>query len=241
MKKILLFLLLMIFTISIFPNDFQKANIEVSGSNYDKAIELYNLDLEKNGPSFNTLYNLGNAHYEQKELGLALYNLRKAHIINPRNRNLNSLIRIIEEDLNHSNKKLVTRLPFSPREVQVTLLISLLLLALILFTASLLRFLEIRNNWFYRKKHIILIVTLSIVFISSLLNIVNYKEKNSGIVIETSNVLISPYTGSKDSFSINEGTHIKVSERFEDFYYITDSNKRYGWIGVESVGTFWKK
>lgn len=241
MKRILLILTGLVIVNALFSNDFQNANIEFADGNYNSAVELYKSDILKNGDSFNTLFNLGNAYYEAEKRGMALYYLKKAYIINPRNRDLNQLIDIVENDLNIESSGKLLKIPVSPREIQTLLTISLLLLSLVLFLVALLVFLDKKENWFYNIKKHLVISAASLTFILVLLNFYNISNKKWGIVQNSSKVLISPYNESDESFSINEGTPVKLGEHFQDYYFITDAGERYGWIHVDSVGTYWKK
>lgn len=241
MKKIVLFLCILTTSIVLHSNDFQKGNIEFSNNNYTKAIELYNKDLEVNGNSFNTLYNLGNAYLKNDMSGNALYYLKKAYIINPRNRDLVNIINKTEEDLGIENNKILSYIPLSPRELQILLVIFILLLSLILFLITLFKYFSKIDSWFYKSRRSILLICGSFVIFLSALNIVNFHNRKWALTLNSSRVLVSPYTESKESFTIGEGITVKIEDRFDNFYFVYDSNDRYGWVEVDSIGIFWKK
>lgn len=241
MKKALLIILNLVIVNTLFSNDFQKANVEFSTGNYKKAIELYKSDISNNGDSFSTLYNIGNAYYKENKKGLALYYLNKAYLVNPRDRDLNQSINIIEKELSIKKSIKLLKLPLSPREIQLLSTISLLSLGVVLFLVTLFRFLDSKSNWFYKIRSTFIITTASVTFILLTLNIYNITNKKWGIVKVPAKAHISPYHESDESFSITEGSPVKIEEKFQDFYFITDSEKRYGWIDIDSVGNFWKE
>lgn len=219
MKKIIILLLL---TSPLYSNSFQKANVEFSNKNYEEAKKHYLQDIETRGESFNTLYNLGSLSMETDEPGYSKYYLYKARELNPRDEDLNELLK--KSDL----KSII----ISKRELFILALITLFISAALFLAISILKVFE--------KKFRILKNTLLISFpISSLLFITHFfisLFSYNSIVLENQEILISPYEGSEVTYEVNGGDEIKIKEDFKDFLLISTKDGKLGWIKSDYTG-----
>ena len=240
MKKIFITLLLLIITISrAYSDPFQTGNIKFINKNYQEAAKNYLQDIEINGKSYNTLYNLGSLYMEDRHLGKAFYYLQLAKQINPRDKNLNLMIEGTEKELNITKGK-VPIFILSPRENQTITLILILLIAIVIFVINLFKYLNKINIINKKLKRNILIPLFTLLLISSVGNIYNsIRLEHEGIILNTEEVKISPYQESESGFTISEGSKIKWGESFNGFTYIILDKNNFGWIENRTIGKLW--
>ena len=131
-------------------------------------------------------------------------------------------------------------LPLSYSNLVLLFLITTLLLSGLFLLNTLLKLWMKDNTQMFRTIKLVTIplLILFILLISTFIYI-NFESKSS-IILEEKDILISPYIGSDNSFTINPGSKVKISEEFNDFLFITDQENRYGWIESKSVGYIWK-
>lgn len=239
LKKIIFPIMLFITLFLSYGDSFQKANEEFSKKNYKQAEMLYLKDLEKNKNDVNTLFNLANVYLNLNMEGKALYTFYKASLINPYDESIKKEIFTLEEDLDLLEQNPYPLVLSYKHNWYLTLTI-ILIVSLIFFILTLFNYKEKRDNILYRIKKPLLIILALILLVSVTGNILYYKDFNSGIVLDKSEVLISPYNDSDISFTINEGSKIKVEDTFKNYLFITDKKGRYGWIINENLGPLWK-
>ncbi|OQY39371.1 MAG: hypothetical protein B6229_03835 [Spirochaetaceae bacterium 4572_7] len=242
MKKTVITLLLLIITINrVYSDPFQTGNIEFIGKNYQEAEKNYLQDIKTNGESYNTLYNLGNLYIEDKQLGKAFYYLQLAKLIDSRDKNLNLLIESVEKELNITKGK-VPMLLLSPRENQIVTLVLILLIASVIFTINLLKYLKIEDGFTKKIRQNLLLTLLILLLFSTVGNIYNWTRlAHDGIVLNREEVKISPYQDSESGFTVTEGSKIKWGESFNGFTYITLDKNNFGWIENKNLGKLWIK
>jgi tetratricopeptide (TPR) repeat protein len=220
-------------------NSFQRGNLEFSNKNYEDAEKLYLEDIKTYGEDINTLFNLGNTYLKLDRQADALYYFYKARLLSPGDLSIKKEIQIIEESLELSGQYRYF-FPVSKNVLILTALFSVMLLSIVISIISILYYLNKTNNLFYKLKKIsisslgIIILVLSISFIYFEI------EKNSGIILTSSDISISPYLGSDSSFKINDGVKIKIKDKFEKYLFITDKEGRYGWIEDKNIGILWE-
>lgn len=232
MKKI--YLIIILLPLSLFSNDFQQGNIKFTNKNYDEAIDHYQKDMDTNGYSIETLYNLSNIYQQLDKHGHALYYLYKARVINPMEKYIETDIKVIEEALELENNY-NHLLPIPYFLIDLILPISILLLTISLAIFVLNRQLKLGRIVKYTVYLFILFVITSLT-----MKLYTISKSSDVIVLEDSSVQLSPYESSDVTFNIIETSIITVSDEFEDYYYITDKNERYGWIRKDMVGEIWK-
>jgi len=85
MKKLLLVISYLIFTLQIFANTdaLSKAETLYTNQEYDSVITIYNSLIQEGTVSAQLYYNLGNAYYKQNELAKAILYYEKAFLLAP--------------------------------------------------------------------------------------------------------------------------------------------------------------
>lgn len=238
LKKILPIILISL-TVLAYADSFQKANQSFSKKEYKEAIELYQDDIKAEGYDVNTLFNLGNSYLNENRDGEALFTFYKASLLDPHDANIKKEINTLEEKLNLINQN---RFPLVISNIEnwIVSLSLLLIISINVFLLTLLYVKEKKENILYRIKKPLIITLLIMLIFSTIGNILYLSDKNSGIVLNKMDVLISPYTDSDASFTINQGTKITVDDSFKTFLFITDNNQRYGWIEKDNIGLLWE-
>ncbi len=240
MLKKMILIILLIFTFSnLYSDHFQNGNLEFSNKNFEEAEVEFLSEIEKNGYDVNTLFNLGNTYIKSDKNGHALYYLYKARMINPRDPNINSIIDETEENLDLKGQ-FNSFNPLSRIENLNVTLIIIITLSILIILYSTMSFFNKRNNLLFKLKNITLSVLILTLIISFIGNFLHYQNRSLGITLNRQEVLISPYIGSEVTFSANEGSRVKITDKYEDFIFITDLNGRYGWINREDVGMLWE-
>lgn len=212
---------------TLFSSNFQNGNQEYTKGNLSEAENHYLKDMEERGESFNTLYNLGSLSISLNKEGYSKYYLTKAQGINPRDRDLNKIIKSvgIKRKLLNKNETMI---------INSTLFL--------IFTITLVIYILLKNLSKFKNLKIIknisvLFLTLAIVFtILTSLEILKGKE---GIILNETMVYLSPYEESEESFNINTGEQVTINDSFSNYYYLKDNKGRYGWINKENVGELW--
>lgn len=221
-------LILNIFLFStLFSSNFQNGNQEYIKGNLTEAENYYLKDLKERGESFNTLYNLGSLSINLDKEGYSKYYLTKAQNINPRDRDLNKLLKNVG-----IKRKLITK-------NEIMIINSALFL---IFTLTLVIYLLLKNLTKFKFLKVIknfsaLILAFSISF--TLLTLFELNKGKEGIILNETMVYLSPYMESEESFNINTGEIVRIKESFKDYYYLEDNQGRYGWITNESIGELW--
>lgn len=239
MKNKIILLLLLIISTNLYSDFFQMGNLEFTNKNYDKAIESYLEDLHENGNNINTLFNIGNTYLKLDKYGEALHILYKARLLYPRDKNINLLIKSIELDLDLENQFNNYKV-ISFKENWILTLFLLTILSIILFFVSFLSFRNRTNSIFYRLRKILIFSIILLLIISVTGNIMDKTKQNIGIILHKTEVLISPYNGSDNSYTAKEGRKVKITDSFDNYYFVSDEYGKYGWIAKQNIETLWK-
>jgi len=238
LNRNLIYILFFVSCISLFCDNFQNGNFEYNNKNYINAEKEYLKELKDKGNDVNTLFNLGNTYLKLEKSGSALYTFYKALLINPRDNNIKTLVNDLEKQLNIEKTQL-KNFGISYNEALLISLISSLLLFIYLVIINILKILKKEKNILFKiKKYITtLLIILAVIFTTIT---IFYPYKNYGIILNTSNIYLSPYEGSKTTFKAEEGLMVKISEDHNNFIFITDTGNRYGWINKKDLGILWK-
>lgn len=211
---------------ALFSNSFQQGNIEFSKGNLLEAEKHYLNDITKRGETFNTLYNLGALSISLEKEGYSKYYLKKAQLLNPRDKELNKLL----------NNREIQRTFF--RKNEIILLNAVLLFLFSIFITLYIVFIYFRGNKIKSLKNmsvLFLILTIG----SFGFNIFSKLKGNQGITLKESMVYLSPYLESEESFNINQAEKVLIKDEYENYYYLEDKIGRYGWILKDDIGELW--
>lgn len=243
MKHLLLYILVLLPALAI-AQDKANADAAYRSKDYQKAIELYEKDLEEGG-SAETYHNLGNAYFRSGNIPKAILNYEKASKIAPSDES-------IRHSLDFSRKKTTDNLPaessfflaewfysicsFMTIDGWAVTAIVALVLAMAFFLAYLfMHEIRIRKIAFYSS------VVLIIAFILS--NIFAWQKKSlltshdEGIIMTpTVTLRVSPKDDAKAAFDLHEGTKVFVTDsEIQGWYEVRLSDGRKAWITSNDV------
>lgn len=246
MKKILLFLLTLLFPVFLLAQDnaIKEAETAYREENYSKAIELYETILKTNGASLEIYYNLGNSYYKAGKIAPAILNYERALLLDPSDGD-------IRFNLNIARQKTIDRIEpvgqfflvkwfesvqnvFSVNTWGTIGIISFILFigCLILFFFS--KWLRLKKIGFYVGLFLFAVVILANVFgANQKKSLVN---RTSAIVFTpTVTVKSSPDASGTDLFVIHEGTKVVIRTTLSDWSEIELEDGNVGWMPSKDI------
>lgn len=243
MKK--LWFLLLIVPVLLNANTFEQANNLYISKQYEKALEIYLELANKQSPTSNLYYNIGNCYYRLNQLGYAILYYEKAYKLNPDDES-------IQKNLKIANAKIVDKItPISKLFIYqwfddliqlntpsffaiwsiIFIWISVLLAILFFITTKS----KVRKISFYTSLFIFIlfILTLWLGYNSQ-----QYHQKTNSGVITAKSVYVksSPDTNSMDLFILHEGTKFELKDNLSQWYKIRLANGATGWIEEKNFG-----
>lgn len=221
---------------------FKEANELYIEEHYKTAAKNYEEMLDSAHQNSEVYYNLGNAYYKSKRLGLAIWAYEKALKIDPRNEdakfNLEFATLLTEDKIDQPDPALtewIKRLLYGPQinlwsfvSIASSLLFSLTVLIFIIGKSRRLRNLSMMGG---------LLFGLLLVFstITAYLHKQAILTETEAIVIEKkSNIRLSPMDKANVSFELHEGAKVKILQQNDSWLQI-EVNGNSGWILEEEV------
>ncbi len=243
MKYLFIFL---VFATPIVANDLlDKAATAYDSRNYKEAIALYNQLIKEGNSSFELYYNLGNAHYRNKEIGYAIYNYELARKLNPNDQDVQINLGIASSKtidnidakenffINAIKSNIVHSFTTNTWALFSILLAFVTCLLFFLFVSSYNSIIKKIAFFFSITSFIILIV---VYFLGK--SALNSKKENKFAIILNKEVKINnePNTSAILKFALHEGTKVRIVEVNGDWVLIKLENGNEGWIKQSEIG-----
>jgi tetratricopeptide (TPR) repeat protein len=221
---------------------FKEANELYIEEHYKTAAKNYEAMLDSAHQNSEVYYNLGNAYYKSKRLGLAIWAYEKALKIDPRNEdakfNLEFATLQTEDKIEQPDPALtewIKRILYGPQinlwafvSIASSLLFSLTVLVFIVAKSRRLRNLSMMSGLLFGL--LLVFSTFTAYFHKQ--SILNETE---AIVIEDKvNIRISPLDKANVSFKLHEGAKVKIIQQNDSWLQI-EVNGNMGWILEEEV------
>lgn len=223
---------------------FKKGNTAFEASAFSEAIQHYEASLSAGYASDELYYNLGNAYYENKNLGKAILNFERALKVNPR-------FKDARFNLDIANSKIKNDIPILPPFFLTKWMTSLrnqfsstawgILFILFLLAATTAFGIWILAKERAKKKKgfiaIFPLLAFAIFFFILGLTKLSY-ENNSGeaILISTQTTLRqAPDSLSENVIDLYEGVKIKVLQELGDWIEVELPDKESGWIEKTTI------
>jgi len=244
MKKSIMIFLVPALLFGLNPLEiFKKANNNAENSDFLKAIEKYELLIDKGYKNGDLYYNLGNAYYRNNQLGFALWAYYSAQKWTPRDPDLLHNIKVAQA-------KCIDRIEFpksififeyllkiekSVRLVELNILGSILFfiisLLILMKKTDLLSFDII--NYFISLLFILFLFVNGLAFKKYIIE----NNEKYGVVISNS---VNVFSGPNDNqnsilFIINEGLKVKLNHYQEEWIEIKLIDGKKGWVNNWSV------
>jgi len=213
----------------------ESGNLAFEKQNYQEAAEIYQREIDQNGPNASLLFNLGNAHFKLGQYGAAIYDYERAAVLAPRASDIrNNLTRARKaaaayEEETSLMKRLVKFLAwFSINEWLSISGFALFILALASVARST-RWLEKLPFSFSLRgpiavAWIVLVIGVVTIFL-------RYPELNRAIVVaDSAPVRLSPFVTADVKMTLKSGQAVQIEKEHESFYRIAD-----GWVSKEEV------
>jgi len=248
MKKIYIFIILMVAAFSIKAQEIQnqefaKANFYYNESRYDTAVIIYENILKEGFVSAPLLYNIGNTYFKMRNYPMAILNYEKALKLDPTNDDIRQNLAIANALITDKIEPLpvffVTRWwrnlgdMFTANGWATVSLVLLGVLLLILFLYFTARTAGVKKSTFFTG-----IIIATVLIISTIIAIQKYKylnSRNEAIIMKpTITVKSSPSSSGVDLFVLHEGTKVTVIDNDADWDKIRIADGSIGWLPSSS-------
>jgi hypothetical protein len=219
---------------------FDKGNQSYEQGRFDQAIQKYEEILNLGIRDFRVFYNLGNAHFREKQLGRAILNYRRALALRPRDEDaqanlsyikLYTLDKIEEQKINPLSTMLHSFLDIWSAD-EFAVLTSLFYTLSMLFGILML----FRGSKRYLRLGFVTVLILTLIFGSSLLAKIYYESVDHGVVIAPE-VQIRSGPGEDYILQVtgHEGLEFRLDGESEGWYRISLPNGMRGWIPKDAA------
>ncbi len=218
---------------------FVQANQVYKGTNYSKAISLYNKALSLGFAPGGLYYNLGNAYYRNGDLGKAIASYLRARQLLPRNSD-------VLENLNTARSQTIDKIvpnepPAALRQflflyykfsLDELLWMTAVLLAAVFLLLSIYTFFRISPIRSFIKITVIVFVIIGTTAAVKFYNILSHST--AVITSKEAVVRAGPGDSYAEIFVIHNGTEIKILEKKDNSAKIKVDKKK-GWINVNDI------
>ncbi len=244
---IFIFLSLLIQTIPLFAQAenpaviFQKANTSYQNGDYTGAISAYESLIDKNWNRSNVYYNLGNAYFKEKKLGLAILNYERAKRQSPRDRDIAANLAYvrglleyrIEDKRNWYLKAGGAALAFfTIREIGI---ISLSLGFLFWMTWGISLYFQKNKPWGSVRKTL-LIVTVGSFSLWMIKSLHDAAFQEAVALKSQAAVRYGPSHKDQVAFKLGEGIKVQLSNKAGEWRQVVLPNGETGWMNQEDMG-----
>jgi tetratricopeptide (TPR) repeat protein len=244
MKNLFYLLLLLLPQIFIAQNGFEKGNELYRKSQFQDAIQAYELVLKTNKQSAELYFNLGNAYYKLNKVAPAIYNFEKALLLKPNDKDiLNNLAFAQKLQIDEVKKapevgfeKILTNLT-SARHYNSWAWVAVFgaFFILLFFIGYYFSHRTFLKRLFFGGIFVSGIILLLAIFAA-------VSEKNNDAAFrpaivfdEVVAVKAEPKSESSDAFILHEGTKVEVKENLDDWRKIELADGTGGWIKEGSI------
>ncbi len=222
---------------------FQNANLAYDQGEYEKAIQLYQKIIQSGVRNARLYYNLGNAHFRNKEKGLAILSYKKALKLNPRDEdtkiNLSFVNLFTIDKIEKKNSPLISKLFFSIRNLATldewTLFASGLYFLGMIFLILFVLTRKAKGGFLTLIFFFLILFLLACIFLGSKI----YSEtviKRGIVVVPESEVRSGPGEDYTLQFNVHEGLEFLIKGEKEGWYLISLPTSARGWLKAEDGG-----
>jgi len=248
MKKFILFVIFISFIFigegrAQAPKElYVKANASYENEDYEKAASLYENLIKADKVSAEVFYNLGNSYFKSKKIGKAIVNYKRALRLAPRDRDARgnlSLARSMTVDkIDRPDKGFLIKiilLPYATMNINhLTILVSLLYLAIVTLLAVSIFFAAKRKVLFYTVWVFAAALIISSIFLAAKIHGEN-SIKHAVVISEKVDVRSGPKEDYLLQFTLHEGAEVRLVKESQGWYEIDLSKDLRGWLPKDSV------
>jgi tetratricopeptide (TPR) repeat protein len=219
---------------------FDEANRAYSEGEYQRAIDLYQVILNRDLMSGEVYFNLGNAYFKQNQIGRSILYYEKARRFLEGDPALEYNLRLVRLRIVDE----IEEIPMLFLEswwlelIQIFPINTILWLCLGLFAVLILLLILrlILNTRGFRNLIWIFFGLFLLVIIIAAGNIYEFETSQFGIILdEKVSVISEPGLGGKEVFILHEGTKVKVNRQLDDWLEITIPDGKTGWLKLSGL------
>lgn len=246
MKKILLLFFIQLVAFSVYAQEtmLKEAEDAYTKEDYNKAIELYESILNKNGESAAVYYNLGNAYYKANKIAPAILNYERALLLEPGDSDIRFNLQMAKQKAVDQIEPLdsfflskwfdhIQNIAAADSWATLGLVCFLLFIGcLILFFFS--RKLILKKGGFYVGILLLIIIILANVFAANQKK--ELENRNTAIVFApTVTVKSSPNESGTDLFILHEGAKVIIKSTLGEWSEIMLEDGNVGWMPSNKI------
>lgn len=221
---------------------FEQGNAYYADQQYSQAIDSYEALLQQNMESAALYYNLGNAHFKNGDLGLAVLNYLRAQRLEPGNEDIDHNLEFARQ-FSRVQMEGVTLNPINSTLAEIVASYRLEMMAWVtsgFFIAMIL--LLIARFGFGRRGSVVRVPTiiLVILFVATA-GLTTFKYRNdyltrrAVIVTDECPVLSGPSVRAEIEFQGASGLILIILDESDEYYNVLFENQRRGWVRKDLV------
>lgn len=222
----------------------ERANKAYVAEDFPRAIEIYDSIADAGYESHKLYYNLGNAYFKDRQMGLAILYYNRALQLKPSDRD-------IRHNLKVANTQIVDKIEVLPEIALVGFVkgvrrslssntwavvslcsVALMLAGVLLYLMS--RSFRLRKGGFWGA-----VVMLGVSIFAISFAAINRDEQlhssDAIVMLGAAPVKSSPDINSKDIFILHEGTKVAITDAIGEWYEIIIADGNKGWILKDSI------
>lgn len=248
MKRLTTYLLLLVVLLPAlaFAQDeaFLSANKAYSEGRYQEAADQYQALLASGTRSAALYYNLGNAHFRMGNLGDAILNYERAHLLDPTDKEIQENIAFAysktEDHIEPLPQFFIARwwnalVGFlGPRGWLLIAILSALLFALCCGIFALSKSYSMRKGFFIASMASLVLALFCAGLFASALSHSN-DDSHAIVTAPMAEVMSSPDSGSVNKFILHEGTKVTITDNVEQWVKITIADGNKGWLQTSDI------
>lgn len=221
---------------------FDEANRLYEERKYPQAVAAYQTLLTNGATSAELLFNLGNAHFKNGEIGRAIFRYRQAARLAPRDPDIQANLRFARDSIGGSNSISETIL----HRVATILTLNELSLATAILLWLWLGLLILRQLRPSLRVQLRTTTTIcAVLFLGAacwLLFAWFHSRQQTAIVVSREAIVhLGPLDESQTAFSAPDGTEMRVLDHRDKWLQVSDRQNRVGWVKTGPVIVFPKE
>lgn len=226
-----LFVVLLLTALNVSAAVFEDANRLYEQGKYAEAIPLYQNLLKSGHRSPGVLFNLGNAHFKNGELGRAIYHYRVAQQIAPRDPDIQANLRFARERVSGS----ISIQPSLAERLLRRITLDEVAGATALFLWIFLGLLSL-GRWrptLRQSLRPLAIAIAALLAASAAILAAAWSAASHAVAVITvpqAVVRLGPLAESQTAYTANDGAELRVLSRRDDWIQVSDRSNRSGWL-----------
>lgn len=215
----------------VYGTNFEEANAYYTAGKYQQAQDTYKQIIEEKGSSASLCYNLANSYAKLGQNGMAILYYERALRLDPSNADIHHNLKRIQEETHLFKEGAINKI-FAAHNLNLWTFLALFFLAILVLLLAFAKHSLLKG--LYRLPCSLTAASLCCVM-SILFCFFTYQQWPASIVIQQTDLLLSPFAGAQNKGQIVEGQTVFSSTSHGNFIQIEDQNGRSGWIKVTDI------